>query len=175
MVMTNVAQAQSLSQPRIVTLAPHLAQLAHAAGVGRHVVGVSEYTHKDYSQIQGQVQAQTQGQPLPQVGNAFAVNWQMIAQLKPTLVLVWGSGTPTSVKAKLKALGLATFESEPKTLSGIVQEAQQLAKLLSEPSDNAELLRLQRQFASLSALRADVVKRKAGESIAVFHPFGPSP
>jgi hypothetical protein len=43
---STVATAQTTH--RIVTLAPHLAQLAHSAGVGRHVVGGSEYTPTAY-------------------------------------------------------------------------------------------------------------------------------
>ncbi len=143
--------------PRIVTLAPHLAQLAHAAGAGQHVVGVSEYTPPLYANT------------LPLVGNAFAVNWQAIAALKPTLVMVWGSGTSSAVKAKLKALGLATFESEPKTLADIVSEAQRLATLLAEPTDNASLSQLKAQFAQLG----DYPKQP--RNVAVFHPIWPRP
>jgi iron complex transport system substrate-binding protein len=154
------AQAVQTSPHRIVTLAPHLAQLADAAGVSRFTVGVSEYTPTAYAKT------------LPVIGNAFAINWQAIAELKPTLVMVWGSGTPLAVKTKLKALGLATFESEPSTLADIVKEAQQLATRLGEPSDNASLVQLQAQFAQLGAYPSAAALSKP---LAVFHPIWPRP
>jgi iron complex transport system substrate-binding protein len=112
---------------------------------------------------------------MPLVGNSFAVNWQAIAALKPTLVLVWGSGTPAAVKAKLKALGLATFESEPITLADIVKEAQQLAAHLGELPNNPELTQLQNQFARLVTYKGAASANTANKTIAVFHPIWPRP
>jgi iron complex transport system substrate-binding protein len=131
------------------------------------VVGVSEYTPKAY--------INTASGALPLVGNSFAVDWQAIAALKPTLVLVWGSGTPAAVKAKLKALGLATFESEPSTLADIVKEAQQLAAHLGEPPNNPELTQLQNQFARLATHTGAANANAANNTVAVFHPIWPRP
>jgi iron complex transport system substrate-binding protein len=163
---STVATAQTT--PRIVTLAPHLAQLAHAAGAGRHVVGVSEYTPTAY--------INTASGALPLIGNSFIVNWQTIATLKPTLVLVWGSGTPAAVKAKLKALGLATFESEPSTLVDIVKETQQLAALLGEPADNAALTQLKNQLTQLEVhAKTPTPNAPTPNAIKAFHPIWPRP
>lgn len=141
---------------RVITLAPHLAHLAHAAGAAAYVVGVSDYTLPQFA-------AQH-----PSVGNAFAINWQHIAVLKPTLALVWGSGTPATVKAKLKALNIALFESEPTSLAGIVGETQQLAQRLNLPANNPALTVLQSQFAQLG------MPPKTTQW-AVFHPIWPRP
>ncbi len=151
--------APSATSHRIVSLAPHLAQLAHAAGAAHYLVGVSEYTHASYA-------AQ-----LPTVGNAYAIDWQRIAQLKPTLVLVWGSGTPAATKAKLKALRLTTFESEPTRLADIVREAQQLAAKLSIAPKHANLQALEAQYTQLLGK----VPVEQGLPAAVFHPIWPKP
>jgi iron complex transport system substrate-binding protein len=163
----NTTKPTAPIQHRVIALAPHLAQLAYAAGAGHSLVAVSEYTPTAYVRN------------LPMVGNAFAVNWDLIAQLKPTLVLVWGSGTSVAVKARLKALNIATFESEPSTLAGIVQEAQTLAARLGEPANNPDLQALDTRFKQLNAYRIQTNQLNNATSnthaIAAFHPIWPRP
>jgi iron complex transport system substrate-binding protein len=162
--------------PRVIALAPHLAQLAYAAGAGGSLVAVSEYTPPAYAK------------QLPLVGNAFAVNWELLAQLKPSLVLVWGSGTSLAVKARLKALGIATFESEPSSLLGIVQEAQALAQRIGTPKDNPDLLALQAKLKAVQDYRdkTNTPNNASNASnthntkntkafIPTFHPIWPKP
>ncbi|MEY3996330.1 MAG: hypothetical protein RL344_673 [Pseudomonadota bacterium] len=159
------------AEHRIIALAPHLAQLVYAAGAGQMLVAVSEYTPTEYA-----------GQ-LPKIGNAFAVNWTMLAQLKPTLVLVWGSGTSLTIKARLKSLGIATFESEPSTLSDIVQEAQDLAdKLKIDTHKNAQLSSLKTRFQALKNFNQNNQNNQNTEHnqnienlISTFHPVWHKP
>lgn len=79
---------------RIVTLAPHLAELAFAAGAGGKLVGVSAYS--DYPQA---VRA------LPIVGDAFMVDQEQLTLLRPDLLLAWQSGTPARVVDELRERG----------------------------------------------------------------------
>lgn len=81
--------------PRVVTLAPHLAELACAAGGCAQLVGVS--ARSDYPEP---VRA------LPRIGDAFAVNLEAVLALKPDLVLAWDGGTPPERVARLRQLGL---------------------------------------------------------------------
>jgi iron complex transport system substrate-binding protein len=144
---------------RIIALAPHLAQLAYSAGAGSLLVAVSEYTPTE-------------------IGNAFAVNWTLLAQLKPTLVLTWGSGTSLTVKARLKALGIATFESEPSTLSDIVQEAHDLAnKLNIDTYKNESLSSLKTRFQALQKFNEKFNKNNKNNEnlIPTFHPVWHKP
>jgi iron complex transport system substrate-binding protein len=157
------ALAQTPPMPRVIALAPHLAQLAYAAGAGSTLVAVSEYTPVAYAK------------QLPVIGNAFAVNWELLAQLKPSLVLVWGSGTSLAVKARLKKLGIATFESEPATLVGIVQEAHDLAVRLHFPKDNPDLIALNAKLKAVQDYRKDLNRintdaNKIQRLIPTFHP-----
>ena len=103
---------------RIVTLAPHLTELAYAAGAGDQLVAVGRYS--DFP-----ADALTK----PIVGDAFAVNYEALAQLKPDLVLVWGSGTPERIKAKLRTLGVPVYEIEVRNVAGLADTLRGIGRL----------------------------------------------
>ncbi len=92
-------EKQTLEQPsetaaRVVTLAPHLAELMFAIGAGELVVGVSAWS--DYPD---EVTA------LPVVGDAFAVDHEQLALLDLDLLLAWESGMPAHTVDRLRAAG----------------------------------------------------------------------
>lgn len=95
---------------RIVTLAPHLAEIAHAAGAGRRLVGVALYS--DFPEPV---------RHLPRVGDAGRADLESILLLKPDLVLAWRSGNQAGDIARLETVGLAVFVSEPTRLSDIAR------------------------------------------------------
>jgi len=66
---------------RIVTLAPHLAEIAYFAGAGAKLVGVSSF-----SRFPAEVA------PLPIVAESGHVDVERVLALKPDLVLGWRSG-----------------------------------------------------------------------------------
>ena len=78
----------------MVALAPHLTELAFAVGAGAALVGVVRYS--DYP---------AEARALPMVGDAFALNFEAIAALKPDLVLLWRSGLNERAKRACAALG----------------------------------------------------------------------
>jgi iron complex transport system substrate-binding protein len=80
---------------RIVSLAPNLTELAYSAGAGDRMVGADAYS--DYPAA---------ARELPRVGDAFQVDYERVVALHPDLVLVWDTGTPEPVIAKLRQLGL---------------------------------------------------------------------
>ena len=147
-------------KPRVITFAPHLAELVYAAGAGDSLVGVSEYTPKVFQRN------------LPIIGNAFAFDWAAIAKLKPDLILVWGSGNSPATQARLKALGLSTFVSEPKTLSDIVNETRALAQQLGRASDATSIAQLSDTLIELNRLKTQRANKPV---ITVFHPIWPKP
>lgn len=131
---------------RVVSLAPHLTELAFAAGGGAAVVGVMRYS--DYPE------AATR---LPVVGDAFALNFEAIAKLRPDLVLVWGSGLNDRQKTQLRALGLPVFESEIRDVEGIARTLRTLGALMgTQPAAEHVAGEVQRQW---SALRATYAQR----------------
>jgi iron complex transport system substrate-binding protein len=82
------------TEPRLVTLAPHLTELVFAAGAGEALVGASAYS--DYP---------PPARALPVVGDAFAVDHERLALLRPDILVAWQSGTPSHVVDELRAMG----------------------------------------------------------------------
>ncbi len=82
------------SASRIVTLAPNLAELVFAAGAGDALVGVSAYS--DYP---------PGVESLPAVGDAFTIDQERLALLRPDLLLAWESGTPGHIVDELRQAG----------------------------------------------------------------------
>jgi iron complex transport system substrate-binding protein len=93
------AFAAPVSAHRIVSLAPHLTELAFAAGAGGQVVAVDEYS--DHPEA---------ARNLPRVGNAFRVDFERLIAFKPDMILVWESGTPQQAIDQLHALKLPVVE-----------------------------------------------------------------
>ena len=68
---------------RIVSLAPHLTELAFTAGAGDRIVATVDYSdHPDAARS------------IPRIGDAFRVDLERLLALRPDAVLVWESGTP---------------------------------------------------------------------------------
>lgn len=111
---------------RVISLGPHLTELAFAAGGGDALVGVIRYS--DFPAAAKQ---------LPVVGDAHAIDFERIAQLKPDLVLVWGSGLNERHKARLRSLGLVVYESEIRHAQGIPDTLRRLGTLLGH-ADTAD-------------------------------------
>jgi iron complex transport system substrate-binding protein len=80
---------------RIVSLAPHLTELAFTAGAGDRIVATVEYSnHPDVARS------------IPRIGNAFRVDLERLLALRPDAVLVWDSGTPAPTIERIRALKL---------------------------------------------------------------------
>lgn len=93
---------------RIASLAPHATEQAFAAGAGAKVVAVSEYS--DYP---------PEAKRLPRVSNFAAVDIERVLVLRPDLVIAWRVDATAPALARLEALGLAVFYSEPRRLAEI--------------------------------------------------------
>lgn len=119
-VVDDVGRTIALPQParRIVSLSPHTTEILYAAGAGSHVVGVVEYS--DYP---------PQAKHITSVGSGVALDLERIVALKPDLVVSWRSGNSATQVAKLRALGIPVFESEPRDFPIIAASIERLAKL----------------------------------------------
>lgn len=141
-VRDDVGATITLAQPaqRVISLAPNLTELVFAAGGGAALVAVTRYS--DYP---------AEALKLPQVGDAFALNLEAIATLKPDLVLLWSSGTNERAKAQLRALKIPVFESEIRSVDGIAATLQTLGTLLgTEPQAQRAALQLQADWRGLN-------------------------
>ena len=103
---------------RIVSLAPHIAELLFAIGAGESLVGVTAYTNYPDAAAE-----------LPQVGDAFAVDQEQLAVLKPDLLLAWKSGTAAHVVDKLRKQGYRVEVIETTGLDDVVAALQHIGRL----------------------------------------------
>lgn len=108
--------AQAFAAPaRVVTLAPHLAELVCAAGACDRLVGVGEFT--DYPE---------QAAKLPKVADAHGVNAEALLALKPDLVLSWDGGTPQSALDALTKLSVPVHSLKIRRLDDIAAAVEQI-------------------------------------------------
>ncbi len=128
---------------RVITLAPHLAELVVAAGAGDQLVGVSRF-----SDFPPQVAV------LPAVGDAFNFNYEQMLALQPTLLLAWADGTPASEIARLRTLGLRVETVQVQRLNDVAAALRQVGRLL-QTEDVADIA-AQSFTDQLDALRVDV-------------------
>ena len=103
---------------RIVTLAPHLTELVYAAGASDRVVAVGKYS--DFP---------PEATAKPVISDAFTVDYERLTQLKPDLVLVWGSGTPERIRTKLRTLGIPVYEIEIRNVAGLADTLRNIGRL----------------------------------------------
>lgn len=105
-------------RPRIVTLAPSLAELAFAAGAGDALVGVSAYSDHPPAV-----------ESLPLVGDAFTIDQERLALLNPDLLLAWESGTPAHVVDELRQAGYAVEVIRTRSLADIAAAVARIGEL----------------------------------------------
>ncbi|HSD44294.1 MAG TPA: cobalamin-binding protein [Burkholderiales bacterium] len=103
---------------RIVALAPHLAEIAFAAGAGAKVVGVS--AHSDFPAAAVQ---------LPVISDATHVDFEALALLKPDLVLAWRSGSRARDVAQLEARGFRVYSTEAGALEDVPRLVRAVGRL----------------------------------------------
>ncbi len=147
-VVDDVGRRVHLSAParRIVSLAPHLTELVHAAGAGRYLVGVDSAS--DYPEA---VRA------LPRVGGLGRVDRERLLRLRPDLILVWRSATDAERQRQLETLGAAIFVSRPRSLAGVAATIERLATLAGVPERGRQAAAAYRR--RLAELRARYARR----------------
>jgi iron complex transport system substrate-binding protein len=84
---------------RLVSLAPHLTELAFSAGAGDRVIATVEFS--DYPEA---------ARRIPRIGDAFRIDYERLLALRPDAVLVWQSGTPIQTIERVRALGFKVIE-----------------------------------------------------------------
>lgn len=149
--------ASAASAPRVITLAPHLTELAFAAGI----VPVAVSAWSDYPPA---------AQQLEQVANWQGIKLERILVLKPDLVLAWRGGSPQRQIDQLRALGIKVIWLDPSSIESIVAALHQLASWSPDPQ------RAHRAAEELSRAFNALQQRYAGQrSHKVFLQFGLQP
>lgn len=108
---------------RIVTLAPHLAEIVFSAGAGEKLVGTVLFS--DYPAAVRRV---------PHVGDASRIDVERILQLRPEVVLAWRSGNQRGDIERLERLGMPVFVTEPARLSDVSRLIRAAGVLAGSPA-----------------------------------------
>lgn len=89
-----------------------------AAGAAGQVVAVSAYS--DFPE---------EATKLPQVGDAFRLDYERIVALAPTVAVVWDTGTPAGVAERLEGLGIRVVRIPTRKLDDIATGVLELGAL----------------------------------------------
>jgi len=159
-VVDDTGAAVALAQParRIVTLAPHAAELVFAAAAGERIVGVIKGTdHPDAARW------------LPVIGDVAALDLERIVALAPDLVVTWPWTMPAQV-ALLRERGIAVFEADARTIEGIADDVERIGVLAGTSATAAP---------AATALRARIAKlalaHAGAEPLRVFYQVSDAP
>jgi iron complex transport system substrate-binding protein len=112
------ASAHAAPAQRIVSLAPHLTELAFTAGAGGRIVATVEYSnHPDAAR------------EIPRIGDAFRVDLERLVALRPDAVLVWESGTPAPTVERIRALHLPVVSFQTQRLEHVATVLRAIGQL----------------------------------------------
>lgn len=142
-----LASAGAPAAERIVTLAPHLAELVCAVGRCDRLVGVVAYTDSPASAASR-----------PQVGDAFNVNLEVVVALQPDLVLAWGGGTPAQTVERLRRVGMTVEGIAVRDLDGIATALESVGRRVGADEEGRAAARAYRE--RLDALRREYAGRR---------------
>lgn len=112
----------AVTDVRVVTLAPHLAELMFAAQAGDHLVGISAYT--DYPAAAAK---------LPIVSDAFIVDQEQLMLLRPDMLLAWKNGTPAHVVDQLREAGYRVEVIQTDGLDDVATAIETIGQLTGSP------------------------------------------
>lgn len=106
---------------KVISLSPHLTELAYALNSGDKLVATSDYS--DYPPEAAQ---------LPSVASYLGVDFEAIMRLQPDLILAWQGGNKPQDLQRLASLGFTIFYSHPENPMDIANEIRQLGQLLNQ-------------------------------------------
>ena len=115
--MVSAAEVEPANQ-RIVSLTPHLTELAFVAGAGDRIIATVEYS--DYPE---------EAKRIPRVGDAFRVDYERLIALSPQIVLMWGTGTSESTISRLRELGLRVELFSTQRIADVARELRRIGDL----------------------------------------------
>jgi iron complex transport system substrate-binding protein len=154
---------------RVITLAPHLAEIVAAAGGAERLIGVSAYSNYPDSV-----------KNLPIISDARSVDLEKMKQLRPDLIIYWRGGMPeTLIESIKKTFSQASngrevqiISIEPKKLSDISQDIETIGKVLgTQAIANKNAKEFNAQIATLKSKYQSPNKRK----VRVFYQVWPQP
>lgn len=135
---------------RVITLSPHLAELVHDAGAGNKLVGVIRGSNYPARVLK-----------TPAVGDASAIDIELIVKLKPDYIFAWEGGNRFGDIQKLQTMGFHVKLFSTSTIYDVPNQIREIGTLLGT-SELAlvKAKQLENELLELRDLyRGDIVKR----------------
>ena len=144
---------------RVVTFAPHLAEIMFEVGAGDQLVGVSAWSDYPRAVLE-----------LPQIGDAFTVDQEQLSLLQPDLVLVWASGMPVHTVDDLRRRGYRVESITTRNLADVAAAMRRVGELTGHVDEGeGAATRFESVFDELRQAHADA------EPISVFFQISARP
>jgi len=153
--LTLIALAVSVQaeSKRIISIIPSTTEMLFAMGAGGRVIAVGTYDTFP-----------PEAQKLPKVGALIDPNVEQILQMRPDLVVVYG--TQTELKRRLDRANIPYYSYQHKGLADIFSTMRALAaRVGAGPAGEALASRLERE---LAGIRAKVANRPRPKTLLVF-------
>jgi len=151
-VVACIAAPASAAPARIVSTSPSITETLFALGLGDHVVGVSSFCRFPADVTR-----------LPRVGSFLHPDTELIARLRPDLVIVHAG--PNEVPRQLSALGVTSITVDRGTLPSVYSTIRAIGTATGV-GDRAEAL-VARLQGRLDAVHAAAVKRPAKRVLVI--------
>lgn len=160
-VTDDAGQTLAFSEPvdRIVTLAPHLAEMVFDIGAGELLVGTVAWS--DFPPA---------AKAVPRIGDSYRIDAERVVALQPDVVLAWGGGTPLDTIERLRALDIPVAVLTPRDLASIPRHVEWLGRITGKEAVAESRARKFRE--SLRRLRDEYSNR---ESLRVFFQISAQP
>jgi iron complex transport system substrate-binding protein len=138
---------------RIISIIPSATEMLFAMGAGDRVIAIGTYDRYP-----------PEAQKLPRVGALLDPNVEQILQMRPDLVVMYG--TQIELKRRLERANIPAYPYEHKGLADITQTIRTLGTRVGvEAAANALATRIERQLADI---RARVSKSQRPRTLLVF-------
>jgi ABC-type Fe3+-hydroxamate transport system substrate-binding protein len=115
---------------RIVSLSPSTTELLFSIGAGARLVGRTQYCNTPEAALE-----------VPSVGDGLNPNVELIASLRPDLVVLYQSGANAPARERLEALGIATITVALDRLGDLERVALLLGDLTGQRAQADSLVR----------------------------------
>jgi len=137
--LTQAQSSTKLLPQRIVSTAPSITEMLYALGLGDRIVGVDRFSRFP-----------AEAARKPQIGDYAAPNLEVIASLRPTLVII--PTNPVQLRQRLEALRLHVLELDQEGIPAIYKTFRQVGEVTGTTAKAESVIEIIRQ--QLTAVRA---------------------
>jgi iron complex transport system substrate-binding protein len=139
---------------RIVTLSPDLTETVYALGLGDRLVGDTNFCDTP-----------AEAKSKPHVGNPQNPSLEVIAGLKPDLVLASGSIDRPETVVALDRLGIPVYTSDPHSVNGMLDSVARMSDIMGAGAQGRDVVAQLRQ--RLEAVHAKLADRSMAHVLFV--------